>query len=89
MKVIGIWHGGSSYGPPDPTLDEEQFFSIEDAMNSMRNRSGDSYYPCIEDIPPDLGGHYMYLYRGLESTDYPDYILEFTMSGTLKKERVL
>lgn len=93
MKIFGMWYGGSSYGMPDPfnREDVEEFFSIEAAIHEMDRRCRDRRYPCIEMLPPDEGGHYMYLFKSdpFEQGDLmPDYILEYTMLGTLKKRRL-
>ena len=94
MKIYGLWYGGSSYAHPDHynTEDIEEFFSIQQAEHAMEDRGafGHSYYPCIVDLPPDEGGHYMHLYKeNPYQQDYltPDYSLEFTMSGALKRIR--
>ena len=92
MKVFGVWYGGSGYANPDyfNREDVEKFFSIEAAMWELEDRTRHSYYPCVEAIPMKEGGHFMYLFRTdpFEQGDIePDYILEFTMLGTLKKRR--
>jgi hypothetical protein len=93
MKMFGMWYGGSSYAAPDPYRREdiEKFFSIEEAMHEMERRNHDTFYPCIEKLPPDEGGHYMLLYRNdpYQLYDcYPDYILEYSMGGSLKRRKI-
>ena len=93
MKVFGLFYGGSSYGLPDVTSrdDVEEFFSIQHAMNTLADRRHDSFYPCVEAIPPDLGGMYMHLFRD-DPYDHPDpipdYQLEFSEWGNVRKVKL-
>lgn len=89
MKVFALWYGGSGYAMPDPFTDVEEFASIQHAFNEMDGRFYDPYYPCIEEVPPEEGGHYMHLFRGnpLAQDLMPDYILQYTKRGTLKCQK--
>lgn len=93
MKVFGLFYGGSNYGLPDLTSrdDVEEFFSIQHAMDSLRDRLHDPFYPCVEAVPPDLGGMYMQLFRDdpYENHDLmPDYQIEFGELGGVNKVKL-
>jgi len=93
MKVFGLFYGGSGYGLPDVYSrdDVEEFFSIDEAKNSLIDRRFDPFYPCVEAVPPEDGGMYMHLFREdpYENPDpIPDYLLEFNKWGYVNKVKL-
>lgn len=90
MKIFGVFYGGLDYGLPDLTNGEyvEEFFSIQHAMHSLADRQHDPYYPCVEAVPPDLGGMYMLLFKSdphKYNDSLPDYQIEFSDWGKVRK----
>jgi hypothetical protein len=94
MKVTMFWHGGPGYAVFDVhnPRDAEVFDSLDDAKRAFASRTHESYYPCVEDSPPDEGGPEAWLFLGKDHPivghEYPDRIMRFGKRGGVVIERV-
>ena len=83
MKVHALWYGGSSYAPPDPDRDLEDFDSLGAARDTFAARADcDPHYPCVE---PDQTE--MHVYIGGYSENGPDRIIRLGPRGAARIER--
>lgn len=83
MKVYALWHGGSSYAAPEYS-DLEVFDSLADFKAEFLSRLSNSYYPCVTEESPDMGGPSAWVFLGTKPEDgdlYPDRVAYFGPRG--------
>ena len=85
-----MWHGGSSYGHGSYPDDLEWFETLSELEREFDSRadSWNTYYPCVDRVPPDDGGPSAWVFYGEPTGDvYPDWVIEYGPRGGLHRYR--